>query len=39
MALSPTAYDSVIEALVKQQRIEFRSEPGATKPRTGWVLR
>ena len=39
MALSPTAYDSVIEALIKQQRIEFRSEPGATKPRTGWVLR
>ena len=39
MALSPNVYDSVIEALHKQKRIEFRTEAGTTKPRTGWMLR
>jgi len=39
LALSPNVYDNVIEALNKQKRIEFRTEAGTTKPRTGWMLR
>jgi len=38
LALSPNVYDSVTEALSKQQRMTFRTVPTKTKPRSGWAL-
>ncbi len=39
VAQTPTVYDSVIEALNKQEQIHFKTIPGKTKPRSGWALR
>jgi len=39
LAQNPTIYASVIEALVKQEQALFMTEPGKTKPRSGWALR
>ncbi len=39
LALSPTLHNSVIEALSKQERIDFVTVPQKTKPKTGWALR
>ena len=38
LALSPHIYDSVTQALDKQERIGFRTIPVKTKPRSGWML-
>ena len=38
LALSPNVYDSVTQALAKQERIAFRTIPVKTKPRSGWML-
>jgi len=39
LAVNPKAYADVIEALVKEARIEFVTVQAKTRPRTGWVLR
>jgi hypothetical protein len=36
---NPTVYSSILEGLVKQEHVYFASEPGKTKPRSGWALR
>ncbi len=39
LAQNPTLYDSILEALTKQEEIHFQTIPGRTKPRSGWALR
>lgn len=39
LALNPKVHEGVTEALVKQERIQFVTIPGKTKPRSGWILR
>jgi hypothetical protein len=39
LALNPTLYNNVLEALKCQERIELVNVPQKRKPRTGWVLR
>jgi len=38
LAINPTVYAHVTEALIKQRQAEFQTIPGKTKPRSGWAL-